>query len=110
VQIALLSNHTQQAAYNNLGISEAAYVQASLPPNPGLSILRVAGTGVANFELRLIDEIVNLFTLPQRTAIAAERFHHARLQAISATLHLAADTRRAHKLREIFGLELNATL
>lgn len=96
VQIALLNNRTLQAAYNDLGISEAAYVQASLPPNPTLSILRVAGTGVANFELRLIEEIIGLFTLPQRTAIAAERFHHARLQAISATLKLAADTRRAY--------------
>ena len=96
VQIALLNNRTLQAAYNDLGISEAAYVQASLPPNPTLSILRVAGTGVANFELRLIEEIIGLFTLPQRTAIAAERFHHARLQAISATLRLAADTRRAY--------------
>jgi len=96
VQIALLNNRTLQAAYNDLGISEAAYVQASLPPNPGLSILRVAGTGVANFELRLIEEIVSLFTLPQRTAIAAEKFHRARLQAISVTLRLAADTRRAY--------------
>jgi outer membrane protein TolC len=95
VQIALLNNRTLQAAYNDLGISEAAYVQASLPPNPTLSILRVAGTGVANFELRLIEEIIGLFTLPQRTAIAAEKFHHARLQAISTTLRLAADTRRA---------------
>lgn len=95
-QIALLNNRTLQAAYNDLGVSEAAYVQASLPPNPGLSIMRVAGTGVANFELRLIEEIVSLFTLPQRTAIAAERFHHARLQAISTTLRLAAETRRAY--------------
>lgn len=95
VQIALLNNRTLQAAYNDLGISEAAYVQASLPPNPTLSILRVAGTGVANFELRLIEEIIGLFTLPQLTAIAAEKFHHARLQAISTTLRLAADTRRA---------------
>jgi outer membrane protein TolC len=96
VQITLLNNRTLQAAYNDLGISEAAYVQASLPPNPGLSILRVAGTGVVNFELRLIEEIVSLFTLPQRSAIAAEKFHNAKLQAIAATLRLAADTRRAH--------------
>lgn len=96
VQIALLNNRTLQAAYNDLGISEAAYVQASLPPNPGLSILRVAGTGVANFEFRLIEDILNLLTLPRRTAIAAERFEQARYRAIGATLRLAADTRRAY--------------
>jgi len=96
VQIALLNNRTLQAAYNDLGISEAAYVQASLPPNPGLSLLRVAGTGVANFEVRLIEDILNLITLPRRTAIAAERFGQARYRAIGITLRLAADTRRAY--------------
>jgi len=96
VQIALLNNRTLQAAYNDLGVSEAAYVQASLPPNPSLSLLRVAGTGVANFEVRLIEDILNLITLPRRTAIAAERFGQARYRAIGATLRLAADTRRAY--------------
>ena len=96
VQVALLNNRTLQAAYNDLGISEAAYVQASLPPKPSLSLLRVAGTGVANFEVRLIEDILNLITLPRRTAIAAERFGQARYRAIGATLRLAADTRRAY--------------
>ncbi len=96
VQIALLNNRTLQAAYNDLGISEAAYVQSSLPPNPALSLMRVAGTGVVNFELRLIEEIVGLFTLPRRTAIAAAEFERAQYQAIETTLRLAVDTRRAY--------------
>ena len=96
VQIALLNNRDLQAAYNDLGISEAAYVQASLPPNPGISIMQVAGTGVANFEFRLIEDILGLFTLSRRTAIAAEHFEHARHQAVATTLRLAVDTRRAH--------------
>ncbi len=96
VQVALLNNRDLQAAYNDLGISEAAYVQASLPPNPGISLYQVGGTGVANFELRLIGDILSLITLPRRTAIAAEHYAHARHQAISTTLRLAADTRRAY--------------
>lgn len=96
VQIALLNNHSLQAAYNDLGISEAEYVQASLPPNPALSLMRIAGTGVANFEARLVGDILNLITLPKRTAIAAERFGQARYRAIGATLRLAAETRRAY--------------
>src|SRR5436305_12179095 len=48
VQVALLNNRDLQAAYNDLGLSEATYVQASLPPNPGLSLMRVGGTGVLN--------------------------------------------------------------
>ena len=96
VQIALLNNRSLQAAYNDLGISEAEYVQASLPPNPALSLMRIAGTGVANFEARLVGDILSLITLPKRTAIAAERFGQARYRAIGATLRLAAETRRAY--------------
>jgi outer membrane protein TolC len=96
VQVSLLNNRELQAAYNDLGVSEADYVQASLPPNPGLSFTGVAGTGVANIEFRLIEDILGLFTLRRRTAIAAEHFEHARHQAVATTLRLAIDTRRAH--------------
>src|SRR5229473_973761 len=96
VQVALLNNRELQAAYNDLGVSEADYVQASLPPNPGVSFMGVSGTGVANMEVRLIEDILSLLTLPRRTAIAAEQFARARHQAISTTLRLAVDTRRAH--------------
>ena len=37
VQIALLNNKGLQAAYNDLGVAEAAKVEASLPPNPAFS-------------------------------------------------------------------------
>ncbi len=95
VQIALLSNRDLQAAYNDLGISEAAYVQASLPKNPGISLMRYGGTGVANFEVRLIANLLDLITLPARTKIAAERYRQAKHTAVQATLSLAADVRRA---------------
>jgi outer membrane protein TolC len=95
VQVALLSNRDLQAAYNDLGISEATYVQASLPPNPGLSFMLYGGTGVTNFEVRLIENILELMTLPARTKIAAEHYAHAKHVAIATTLGLAADVRRA---------------
>src|SRR3990172_11042765 len=38
VQIALLNNRGLQAAYNDLGISEAEMVEASVPPAPTLSL------------------------------------------------------------------------
>ena len=96
VQVALLNNRDLQAAYNDLGISEAAYVQASLPPNPGISLMNIGGTGVANFELRLIGDILSLITLPRRTAVAADQFARAQQQAVATTLSLATDTRRAY--------------
>ncbi len=95
VQVALLNNRDLQAAYNDLGISEADYVQQSLPKNPSLSMMLYGGTGVTNFEFRLIESILDLLTLPARSKIAAEHFAHAKHVAISATLSLAADVRRA---------------
>jgi outer membrane protein TolC len=95
VQVALLNNRDLQAAYNDLGISEADYVQQSLPKNPGLSFMLYGGTGVTNFEFRVIESILDLMTLPARSKIAAEHFAHAKHVAIAATLGLAADVRRA---------------
>ena len=95
VQIALLNNRGLQAAFNELGISEAAYVQASLPPNPGISLSRLAGTGVVEVEFRLIGNLLALATLPQRSEIAARQFEQAKVRAVEATLRLAVDTRRA---------------
>ena len=43
VQVALLNNRGLQAQYNELGVSEAEYVEASLPPSPTVSIERVSG-------------------------------------------------------------------
>jgi outer membrane protein TolC len=95
VQVALLGNRDLQAAYNDLGISEADYVQQSLPPNPTFSFMNYGGTGVVDFELRLIQDILGLITLPERSKIAAEHFEHARHGAVQKTLALAGDVRRA---------------
>lgn len=44
VQIGMLNNRGLQAAYSDLGNSEAEYVQASLPPNPTLVVSRGFGS------------------------------------------------------------------
>jgi outer membrane protein TolC len=96
VQVALLNNRELQAAYNQLGISEAQMVQASLPPNPVFSIERIAGAGSVEIEARAIGSILALLTLPARAQIASDRFKQAQLQAAEATLRVAAETRRAY--------------
>jgi outer membrane protein TolC len=96
IQIALLNNRGLQAAFNDLGISEAAYVQASLPPNPRLSLSRLVGTGFVELEFQLIGNLLALATLPRRTEIAARQFEEARYRAVEATLRLGVETRRAH--------------
>jgi outer membrane protein TolC len=95
VQVALLNNRELQAAYNALGISEAAFVQATLPPNPTVSVARLAAAGSTELEARIIGAILTLATLPARSDIASDRFRQAQLQAASATLRVATETRRA---------------
>lgn len=96
VQIALLSNRDLQAEYNALGISEAGFVEASLPPLPTLSIERVAGGGELEVERRLVASLLSLFTLEKRKAIAEKQIRAAQYRAIEATFRLAADARRAY--------------
>ena len=96
IQIALLNNRELQAAYNQLGISEAQMVQASLPPNPTFTIERLAGAGSVEIEARIIGSILSLLTLPARAQIAADRFRQAQLQAAETTLKVATDARRAY--------------
>jgi outer membrane protein TolC len=101
VQIALLNNRGLQASYNDLGVSEAEYVQASLPPNPVLSVGRTFGTADAGFGsfaglgASLVGNLLAFATLPRRTEIAKREFEEARYRAIATTLAFAVDVRRA---------------
>jgi outer membrane protein TolC len=95
VQIALLNNRGLQAAYNDLGIAEAAMVRESLPPNPSVSITRISGSIETEIERQIVGNILALATLPARSEIAATRFRQAQLAAALATLRVAEDARRA---------------
>jgi outer membrane protein TolC len=108
VRIALLNNRGLQAAYNELGLAEAAMVQASLPPNPSFSLSRVSTSIEIEIERRIVADILALATLPARAEIAADRFWQAQLRAAEETLRVAAETRRAFyravAARELSGL------
>jgi outer membrane protein TolC len=109
VQIALLNNRGLQAAYNELGIAEAAMVGASLPPNPAVSLSRISGSGELEIERRIVADILALATLPARADIAADRFRQAQLRAIAETLRIATATRRAY-YRAVAAQELGGFL
>jgi outer membrane protein TolC len=96
VQIALLNNRDLQAAYSELGIAEAARVQASLPPNPRFNVSRVAGGSAFEFEAQIVANILSLATLPKRADVASDRFRQAQLRAVEATLRTAFEARRAY--------------
>lgn len=96
VQVALLNNRGLQAAYNELGISEAQMVEASLPPAPTLEFSRVVWTGGLEIERTIVQNVLALLTLPRRREIAEARFKQAQARAVEATLRIAAETSRAY--------------
>jgi outer membrane protein TolC len=95
VQIALLNNRGLQAAYNELGIAEAARVAASLPPNPTFSLSRLAGPIEIEIERKILADILSLATLPARAEIATDRYRQAQLRAAQETVRVATEARRA---------------
>ncbi len=96
VQIALLNNRGLQARYNFLGISEAAFVEASIPPNPTISLERIAGTGYVEIDRRLAINLLSLLTLPARKDIAENQFRAMQFKTVESTFRVAAETRRAY--------------
>jgi outer membrane protein TolC len=96
VQIALINNRALQAAFNELGISEAQMVEASLPPPPTLSFLRIAGSGGFEIERQILQNVLALLTLPGCREIAEARFRQAQARAVNTTLHVGMEAARAY--------------
>jgi outer membrane protein TolC len=94
VQVALLNNRGLQASYNELGISEAQYVQASLPPSPRFGFNQLVGDLEVEITRQLVGNVLALATLPARSEIAQARYRAAQIRAAEATLTLAAETRK----------------
>jgi outer membrane protein TolC len=96
VQIALLNNRGLQAAYNELGISEAQMLEASLPPSPSFALSKLLTSGQFEIERQIVQNVLALLTLPRRREIAEEKFRQAQVRAVEATLRTAAVARRAY--------------
>ena len=96
VQIALINNRGLQAAFNELGISEAEMVEASLPPPPTLSFLRIVGSGGFEIERQIVQNVLALLTLPRRREITEARFQQAQARAVDTTLRVAMEAARAY--------------
>lgn len=96
VQVALLNNRGLQAAYNELGISEAEMVEASLPASPSFALSKLFTTGQFEIERQIVQNVLGLLTLPRRREIARERFRQAQVRAVGETLRTSAIARRAY--------------
>ena len=95
VQVALLNNRGLQAAYAELGIAEADFVQAGRLPNPGFSFGRFRRGDETEIERGLHLDLARLLAMPMVREMESRRFERAKREAALATLALAADTRKA---------------
>ena len=96
VQVALLRNRGLQAAFNDLGVSEAQYVQATLPPSPRLSITQWGLGFNTEIERSVAASVLELATLPVRAEIARQRFTADQYNAAEQVLRLGGEARRQY--------------
>ena len=96
VQIALLKNRGLQADFSELGVSEAEYIAATLPPAPTFSLLNVRNALGFEIERMIAIGLFELATLPAKAAIAQQRFRASQFRTAEAVLRLAAETRRQY--------------
>ncbi|MBI3271200.1 MAG: TolC family protein [Planctomycetes bacterium] len=99
VQIALLSNHGLQAEYEELGVAQADVVQAGLLTNPvfGFSArFPDRAPSRTNTDFDIVQNFLDLLTLPSRSKIAKEQFERTKLRVAQAVLDLAAQVKAAY--------------
>jgi cobalt-zinc-cadmium efflux system outer membrane protein len=96
-RIALLANPTLQATYENLGLAEADVAQAGLLSNPkfmGAFRFPEAG-GKTEIDLSLMQNFIDLVTLPARQRLAARQAEVVKNEVAEAVVKLAAETKAA---------------
>ncbi len=98
VAIALLNNRSLQAAFEEIGISQAELSQASRLKNPefeGSWRLPLQGAKVVNAEYALAQNFLDLLTLPARKKSAARNLEATKLRIAHHVLALAAEVQTA---------------
>ena len=96
VQVALLNNRGLQAAFAELGISEADLVQAGRLPNPGFSFARLKRGDEVELERGLQFNLARLIAMPMIQQAESRRFARTQAQTAMAVFSLAAETRKAY--------------
>ena len=108
VQIALLNNRRLQAVYEELGISQAAVVDASLTTNPkfhgGVTFGHAAGhqatsetsSGGSEYTFEVGINLLSALHTRMRTSVAETEYEMEKLRVTAAIMDLAAQTRLAY--------------
>lgn len=96
VQVALLNNRGLQAAFFELGITEAEMVQAGRLANPGVTFGRLERGSEVELERGFHVNLARLLFMPMVVQREARRFRQTQASVTMQVLSLAAETRKAH--------------
>ncbi len=99
VQVALLNNRRLQATYEDLGVAQAALVQAGLLANPvfgARALWALEEGGPPDLGFNAAFHFLDVFYRPLRRAVARSEYEAARYRVAGAVLDLAARTRAAY--------------
>jgi cobalt-zinc-cadmium efflux system outer membrane protein len=99
VQIAVLNNRSLQATYADLGIAQAAFVQAGLLRNPIFdAVFRFPEEGGSvNLDLGVVFEFLDILAIPLRQRVAESEFETVKLRVTGEVIDVAAATRIAFR-------------
>lgn len=108
IQVALLRQPRLQALYEELEVSRADLLQATLPSNPEIELgVRVGVpslTGV-EFDTSIVEDVMSLLFIPLRAKLAGTQLEVAKLRVADAVLAEVAEVKAAYT-RHIAAREL----
>jgi len=96
VQIALFHNRSLRATFEEIGISRAEVLQASLPRNPRFAAsfrFPDRPPSAADTEFSIAAEIMDLLLLPLRKRVAGLQFEQAKARVSHEILQLVAEAK-----------------
>lgn len=96
VELAYLNNRGLQASFSELGIAEAAFVQAGRLRNPRFSLGRLRGDSTVEIDRAVVFDVVGLLTMPLSRQLEHSRLEQAQFQAASDAVGVAWEVRRAY--------------
>lgn len=99
VRIALLNNRELQAAFYDIGVARADYVQSGLLANPTLntSLRFPSGGGSTDFLGAFSQNVADIWQIPMRKKVAAGLVEQAVLRVAGVGSGVAGNVRRAYQ-------------
>jgi cobalt-zinc-cadmium efflux system outer membrane protein len=98
MRVALLNNRKLQAAFFDIGMARAEWVQSGLLSNPslGIGVMFPEGGGRSNIQGNLAQNIVDLWQMPVKKRIAEHQVEAEVVRVARLAGELVAETKRAY--------------